>query len=442
MDIKDSIDLNKLSNNFDVAVIGGGIVGAGIIRDLALHGINAILIDKKDFSSQTSSKSSKMLHGGIRYLENYDFDLVFEALQEKNFWLKSTPHLCYESKFYLPIFKDSIRPLWMIKLGLFLYDALSLFTQSPHQLLNKQQTLKELPSLHNSNLKGSGIYHDAVVDDYRMTIEILVDAKKIGNDSIEILNHVSANGFEFNNDKVSINLKDMIKGDEKQIIVNDVIFATGPFSDDILSKIKALNWTNKLIPSKGSHLWLKRDSLNIDYPVVLTPNDGRVIFIIPQKDKILVGTTEKHHDGDKFDIEASPEEITYLKANIEEYFKININEDMILSSYAGIRPLVRDDSGDNRGKTARNHKIYQPRKNCFVIIGGKYTTFRVMASDIVKMVLKRKNKAYRADLSFSKLSFNPYYFPFNKERNHTDYEKLIIHNEFIRTKEDFIRRTS
>ena len=187
MDIKDSIDLNKLSNNFDVAVIGGGIVGAGIIRDLALHGINAILIDKKDFSSQTSSKSSKMLHGGIRYLENYDFDLVFEALQEKNFWLKSTPHLCYESKFYLPIFKDSIRPLWMIKLGLFLYDALSLFTQSPHQLLNKQQTLKELPSLHNSNLKGSGIYHDAVVDDYRMTIEILVDAKKIGNDNIRAI---------------------------------------------------------------------------------------------------------------------------------------------------------------------------------------------------------------------------------------------------------------
>lgn len=135
-------ELNDTKDFYSTIIIGGGIVGAGVFRDLSLHDIDCLIIDKKDFSSQTSSKSSKMLHGGIRYLENFDFPLVWEALHEKNLWLKIAPHLCFEEKFYLPIYSDSIRPKWMIRIGLFLYDLLSSFENSPYEMKSKEESLK------------------------------------------------------------------------------------------------------------------------------------------------------------------------------------------------------------------------------------------------------------------------------------------------------------
>ena len=145
-----------MTNNiqkYNTLIIGGGIVGAGIFRDLALHGDHCLLIDKNDFTSQTSQSSSKMLHGGIRYLENYDFLLVKEALHEKNLWLKLLPHLAKERPFVLPIYNDSKHPLWMLKIGLFLYDFLSGFQNSPHEILNKEKTIKNRPLLNSKNLK-------------------------------------------------------------------------------------------------------------------------------------------------------------------------------------------------------------------------------------------------------------------------------------------------
>ena len=164
-----------------VLIVGGGIVGAGVFRDLSLHGIDSIIIDKKDFSSQTSQSSSKMLHGGIRYLENFDFSLVWEALHEKNLWLKTAPHLCRDSSFYLPAFKESKRPLWMLKIGLFLYDFLSGFQNSPHEILNKEKTIKNRPLLNSKNLKGSGLYYDGLMDDIKITLEVIYDGLKSPN---------------------------------------------------------------------------------------------------------------------------------------------------------------------------------------------------------------------------------------------------------------------
>ncbi len=440
MKIKDHIDLNSIPDSYDAAVIGAGINGAGIVRDLALQGKSVILLDKKDLSSQTSSKSSKMLHGGIRYLENYDFDLVFEALKEKNLWLKLTPHLCYESRFYMPVYKDSIRPLWMIKLGLFLYDLLSKFEQTRHLLLNKKETIRDIPLLRERGLTGSGIYHDAVVDDYRLTIECLVDAKEVAKEKVQILNHTEANDFNFDNDEVTFNAKDLITGNARHIKANDIIFATGPFTDNILNDIPQLKWEDKLIASRGSHLWLNQAALNIQLPVVLTPKDGRVIFVIPQKNKVLVGTTEEEHQGDMFDIKASKNEIDYLLSNIEEYFDVELSDEDIISSFSGIRPLVKDGSGDNRGKTARNHKIYQPLKNCYVILGGKYTTFRVMAKEVCELVLAKRKQTYNSTLSKMPFRFSPYYFPFDANKNTEQMKDYILRKEFVRTEDDFKRR--
>ena len=432
--------LDKIDDQYDVVVIGGGIVGAGIIRDLALNNVKALLIEKKDFASQTSSKSSKMLHGGIRYLENMDFELVYEALHEKNLWLRLTPHLCYESAFYMPIFKDSIRPKWMLKIGLLLYDLLAMFKQSSHQMLSKKEVLKRVKNIKKASVLGAGLYHDAVVDDARLAIECIVDAKSTGN--IDAINHCEAMTYLFKKDLIEIDILDHITKQNKKVFAKDIIFATGPFTDDILNNIPEINWKNRLLPSRGSHLWLKPNVIQTDNPLVLTPKDGRVIFVIPQKDRCLVGTTEAEHDGDKFDIEASHEEIKYLKKNICEYFDIDsISDDDIISSFSGIRPLVKDHSG-SRGKTARNHMIFQPRKNVHVIIGGKYTTFRVMAQEIVKQVCQRQGKEYNSLFSNGQFKHEPYYFPFDKEKNNENSYDKIRELEFVRTEKDFQRRIS
>lgn len=395
-----STKFNSLKSNYECVIIGGGIVGAGILRDLALNGIETLLIEKKEFSSQTSKKSSKMLHGGIRYLENMDFDLVFEALREKNLWIKRAPKYCYDSAFYLPIYKDSLRPKWMIACGLFLYDLLSLFQNTPFKMANKEQTLKALRDINPNGLMGAGIYHDAVMDDEMITLKVIESALKCAN--AHAVNFTELKTFRFINNKVQIIIENTITHEEKEIWANEIVFATGPFTDDVLLNHPDFKWTPKLLQSKGSHLWLKKEAMDISSPLVLTPNDGRVIFVIPQHGKILVGTTEVEHQGDKFDLEMSEEEKIYLFKNIKEFFpNAKLSDDMILGHFAGLRPLVKEDDAHDRGKTARNHKYYQPRHNMHVIIGGKYTTFRVMAQDVCKIVCKKLERNYNSLLSMT-----------------------------------------
>jgi len=422
----------------DTIVIGGGIVGAGIYRDLSLNGVKTLLLDKKDFSSQTSSKSSKMLHGGIRYLENFDFDLVFEALHEKNLWLNLAPHLCYESSFYMPVFKDSLRPKWMIKIGLFLYDLLSSFKNTSHKMANKAQTIKALPHIRPQGLTGAGVYYDAVVDDARLTIEVIMDASK--NKGCKAINHIGLEDFVFHGHLVEVKVKDQITGDIKTLQCKELIMATGPFTDDILSNHPQVSWQRKLLPSKGSHLWLKKDSIDINSPLVMTPNDGRVIFVIPQKDHILIGTTEEKHNGDKFDLVASDKEVQYLIDNLNEYFpEAKVSEEDIISSFAGIRPLVSEGDSD-RSKTARNHKYYQPRSNLHVIMGGKYTTFRVMAKDVAQNICSRLGVSYNSNKTKSPLRITPNFRPFEDTAVDQKTIDKIKETEFVRTPEDLKRR--
>lgn len=439
--INDHVDLEKIDIHYDCLIVGGGIVGAGILRDLSLNGAKCLLIDKKDFSSQTSSKSSKMLHGGIRYLENYDFDLVFEALKEKNFWTKNAPHLCYESPFFLPIYKDSLRPKWMICIGLFLYDVLSVFKNKHFYMTNSAETKNELPDIRLLNLTGAGVYHDAIVDDFRMTIENIIDATH-SSQSLA-LNYVGLKSFTTFDDHICADIKDELTGKELKITAKEIVFATGPFTDNILAKQSNFTWTPKLLPSKGSHLWLKKDAIKINYPLVLTPNDGRVIFVIPQKDKILVGTTEvaiNVHDS-KFDLEISNEEIDYLLKNIKEFFpSSNVTRDHILESFAGLRPLVKEDSTSERGKTARNHKYYQPKHNVHVIIGGKYTTFRVMAQEVSQIIAKKLNLKYNSKKTLSPFNYKSGINIFKKTMSEDQMRIHVMQNELVRTQEDIERR--
>lgn len=434
----------KLLNEYDLVVVGGGIVGAGVFRDAALHGLKTLMIDKKDFTSQTSQSSSKMLHGGIRYLETMDFELVAESLHEKNLWLKIAPHLCQEKSFYLPIYETSKRPMWMMKLGFFLYDFLSGFQNTPHRMLSKEQVLKDFPGLNPVGLKGAGVYYDAIVEDAKLTLEVIYDGLKEKN--CHALNYWELKDLKPVGEKLWVALEDTLTGAREEVITKDLVFATGPFTDQLLMKWPWLKWSPQLLPSKGSHLWIKKEHLPLKYPMVMTPPDGRVIFVIPQRGSVLVGTTEVPNEtSNYFDLTPSPKEINYLLENLNQSFPNlpngAITQDQIQSCFAGIRPLVREGSTENLGKTARNHKTYWPRSNIGVVIGGKYTTFRVMAQDILMPIMKRHHLSYNPEATKRPLRQRSLVSPFKKMAITKELMTEVMKSELVRTSEDlWVRR--
>lgn len=431
--------IQQISPNYDVVIVGGGIVGAGIFRDLSLHGVKTLLIDARDFSSQTSSASSKMFHGGIRYLEGGHFALVWEALHEKNFWLKNAPHLCHERPFYMPVFRESKYPLWMLRMGLFSYDALSTFKNSPSFTVNAKETLKKIPQLKQDGLQGSGVYSDAIVDDSKLTLDCLYDG--LENPNCEILNYTSLQNIEPSGKQYQLTIEDSLEGITRNVEAQNVIFATGPFTDQLLSKFSFLKWKNCMLPSKGIHLWLKRDAIEISDPMVLQTKDNRVVFVIPHHDSILVGTTEKIVKKDFFDMKADKDEIDYLLGIMNSYFPTKlITEKEILSSYAGIRPLVREGNSENSTKTSRNHKVFTPAKNVHVIVGGKLTTFRTMGQEISKKIVTSLDKTYDPDKTRSPLR-KPSLFPaFATQAPSKELVLRIAKEERVRTFDDLVKR--
>lgn len=426
------------TNEFDVAIVGGGIVGAGIFRDHALHNMSSIIIDQADFNSQTSQGSSKMLHGGIRYLENFDFALVFEALREKNLWLRLTPHISKEIPFYLPVYKHSKWPLFLMKVGLFIYDLLSLFKNSPHKTYSKKRTLELIPGLNPKDLKGTGLYFDGVVDDSKLGLECIYDG--LNNKKCKALNYTKVISVKKVGDVFELKLEDVLNAKLTVVKAKKVVFATGPFTDQTM-KMLNIPWDPVILPSKGTHLWIKKDVLPIKDAIVLQTKDGRVIFVIPQRGTILVGTTEIPLDPNTpmLNIQPTPEEIAYLKKNILEYFPEHpIQDEDILGSFAAVRPLVK--AGTSSSKTSRNHKIFRPQEGLYVIVGGKYTTFRKMAEDLNKKLFRDMGKAYNKKLSLKPLkSISIVKDPLERKITKQDIENILAH-EHVRTKEDLLQR--
>lgn len=429
---------------YQTVIVGGGIVGAGLFRDLALNGVETLLLEKHDFSSQTSERSSKMLHGGIRYLENMDFALVFEALHEKNLWLQLTPHLARESAFYLPVYKDAKRPLWMIRIGLFLYDLLSSFKNSPYQMRAASEVLQDIPGLKKTGLTGAGVYYDGIMDDAKITLEVIYDALK--EPHAHALNHTEVQEVHVREGDTILQCHNTISGEVFKVCAKQVIYALGPFTDQFLKKQPAYHWREILLPSKGTHLWISSQDLPLSHPIVMTPkgqkgkNEDRVIFVIPHGDQVLVGTTEVPAEENFFDIKPSQEEITYLLEALNDYFPaLKLERNHILSSFAGVRPLVSE-GGTDRGKTSREHKIYQPLSHTYVIAGGKYTTFRVMGQEISRDICHKFGKSYNEDLTLQPLRQRSVVLPFQWSLPKADELERICQSEMPKTFEDLVKR--
>ncbi len=381
-------NLQKLqSDYFDVLIIGGGINGAGIARDAASRGMKVALVEANDFASGTSSRSSKLVHGGIRYLENLEFSLVFEALSERAKLFQIAPNLVHPLRFVLPIYKGARVGMMKMGLGMALYDLLSLY-QAPklHERLSKEETLRRLPILDSENLRGAYEYSDAYMDDDRLVHETLRSAN---HQEATIANYVKVTqGFLENEKLYAVEVEDCLSGGKFQIKAKHFIGGTGPWTD-IFGESVMPEWQKVLRPTKGVHLTFSRERLPLSRAIVMFSNDQkRIVFGIPRHEMTIIGTTDTDYSTNPRSVKAEKEDVDYLLKVIDQHFPgAKIQAKDILSSYAGVRPLVQDGS-NSEGKTSREHQIWLDSRNITFVAGGKYTTYRLIAKQTMEQALE------------------------------------------------------
>lgn len=370
---------------FDLVIIGGGINGAGVARDASSRGMKVCVIEANDFASGTSSRSSKLIHGGIRYLENYEFSLVFEALSERQNLFEMAPHLVHPLRFMIPVYEGGRVGMNRLGLGMWAYDALSLFrAPEMHERLNAGETLQRQATLQAKGLQGSFVYSDAYMDDDRLVLETLRSAHEFG---AVCANYVKATGVVLDeNSKVKkVKAKDQLSGAQFEIEGKHFVSTVGPWTDEFGQSILK-NWKNILRPTKGSHLTFLKKKLPLSSAVVMAA-ESRIVFAIPRHEMVIVGTTDTDFQGSLEDITASSEDVDYLLMVTDKYFPgAQLGKKDILSSYAGVRPLVQD-GASTEGKTSREHKIWTEDNGVTFIAGGKYTTYRKIAEDVVNECL-------------------------------------------------------
>lgn len=394
----DNLDSFK-TDEFDLLIIGGGITGAGAARDAASRGLKVALIEMQDFAEGTSSRSSKLIHGGIRYLENLEFHLVFEALSERSKLFNIAPHLVHPLRFVIPIFESSRVGFFKMGLGMWLYDALSLF-QAPemHERLNAEDTLDRLPVLQQQGLRGSFVYSDAYMDDDRLVIETLRSANDLG---AKCANFIKAEKPVFEEGKVrAVKCKDLISGDEIVVKAKHVISSVGPWTDELGSEFFP-NWESIMRPSKGIHLTFSRDKLPLKQAIVMGVEE-RIVFGIPRHEMVIVGTTDTDYKDKLENVHSDIDDVEYLLQVANTYFPgASLKKSDIIASYSGVRPLVKDDS-QSEGKTSREHLIFSHEKGMTFVAGGKYTTYRLMAEQIVDAAITQLPINIQANLGKTK----------------------------------------
>ncbi|HAG90646.1 MAG TPA: glycerol-3-phosphate dehydrogenase/oxidase [Bdellovibrionales bacterium] len=372
------------SKNFDLLIVGGGITGAGVARDAASRGMNVGLVEANDFASGTSSRSSKLVHGGIRYLEQYEFGLVFEALSERQRLFELAPNLVHPLKFAIPLYESGRVKPQLLKLGMMAYDFLSMYDAPElHQSFSTKELLQEYPLLQDKELMGGFTYYDAYMDDDRLVHETLRSAADHG---ATIANFVSANGpVSEANQIVGLNCTDHLSGEQFSISARHVVSCVGPWTD-LLGQALLPKWQEIMRPSKGVHLVFERGRLHLEDAVVMAA-EKRIVFAIPRNEMTIVGTTDTDFSKDPGEVRTQREDVDYLLKVAQRYFPgANLTESDIVSSYAGVRPLVWDGSA-SESATSREHVILHNPLGVSFVAGGKYTTYRHMAEQAVEGVL-------------------------------------------------------
>lgn len=374
-------------DTFDVLIVGAGITGAGAARDAARRGLRVAVVDANDIAFGTSSRSSKLIHGGLRYLEQYEFSLVFEAVSERKTLQNIAPHLVNPLGFMFPIYASSRVGVNTLRAGLWLYDGLSLF-RSPklHQTLTPKEAVETEPLLESRGLKGVPLYYDCATDDARLTLETLLDARENG---ATIVTHAKVVGFERDDQGriVGVRIQDQLARRQCSVSATTVVNATGPWTD----RTRALGsgGPQLLAPTKGVHIVVPGARLGLRFAVVCNhPVDRRVLFAIPWGSETYIGTTDTYFEGDPADVAADREDVEYLLAAANAYFpKAALVPEDVICTWAGLRPLIRQD-GASESSVSREHEIHISQDGLITIAGGKLTTFRRMGAEVVSKALQ------------------------------------------------------
>jgi glycerol-3-phosphate dehydrogenase len=377
---------------FDLLILGGGITGAGVALDAALRGFRVALIDKGDFASGTSSVSSKLVHGGLRYLEQGHFPLVYEALRERQLLLRNAPHLVHPLRFVLPFYAGACVPPWQWRAGLSLYDLLAgagnLKRSRPLRL---KQLQREFPNLRCTGLSGGAEYYDAQMDDARLCIEVLQTAAGHG---ARVANYVEAVAFEKGEGLIrGVQAIDHVSGESFPIHARQVLNATGPWVDAIC-RLAGDHVGPHLRPTKGVHLVAPDRGLHSAF-LLLHPADGRVFFVLPWQGMTLIGTTDTLSADSPDALTVTPEDRAYLLAGHNHYFTPPLRDADVLNSFVGLRPLIRSKPGEP-SSLSREFRLFASPCGLLSAAGGKYTTYRAMAEAITDAIAERLGRRRRS----------------------------------------------
>ncbi|HVU33594.1 MAG TPA: glycerol-3-phosphate dehydrogenase/oxidase [Opitutaceae bacterium] len=364
---------------FDLLVIGGGIVGSGVARDAAMRGLRTALVEQSDFASGTSSRSSRLLHGGLRYLEQGRVGLVHEASIEKKTVQKIAPHLAQPLGFVFPAYAGTGRALWQLRIGVKLYDLLCGGRNfRPSRGFSRTETLRLLPALRPDALAGSVRYFDALTNDARLVIDTLRSAARHG---AALLNYARLHDATPAGDGWTAQVGDLVSGERMAVRARTIVNATGPWADQVPHSAVRLRL------SKGIHLVIDRSRLPVSSAVVVTEG-RRILFVLPWGDRVILGTTDT-------DYRAAPEAVTVERADVDyvlravnEFFpSVRLLERDVVSTWAGVRPLIANPDG-SPSDISRAHEIRSPEPGWWDVAGGKLTTYRLMAEQTVDAIAR------------------------------------------------------
>lgn len=380
----------------DLLVIGGGIIGAGIARDAALRGLSVALVEQDDFGSGTTSRPTRLIHGGLRYLELFDFALVRSDMREREILLRIAPHLVFPLPFLLPLYRPSLWYQAKLRFGMQLYDALSLDKSLPkRKWLDRDEALAAEPSLDRDGLHGAWRFYDAQVPLVeRLVIENVVDAAEHG---ALVLNHARALEYLRDAARVTgVRVRDEIGGTELELRARFTVNATGPWLDRTIAPVRR-DPTPLLRLTKGTHIVTPRATEKAH--VLFAKSDGRLFFVLPWLDGTIVGTTDTDYTGDPADAAATEEDVRYLQTEARRAFP-EAPFDQIHYTYAGVRALVREE-GVSEGEVSRKHALFDHEQRDGVagllsVVGGKITAYRDIAEETTDTVLRKLGKRAQA----------------------------------------------
>jgi glycerol-3-phosphate dehydrogenase len=372
---------------YDLLVIGGGITGAGIALDASSRGLSVALIEKNDFGSGTSSKSTKLIHGGLRYLKQFEVQLVREVGRERAIVHRLAPHLVVPEKMLLPLTKGGTFGPFSTSAGLWVYDVLAgVSGEDKRKMLSSSETLRKEPLLSAEGLVGGGYYAEYRTDDARLTIENIKTAATYG---AHCINYVKAKDFIYEEDLiVGANCEDQLDQNHFSIKAKYVISAAGPWVDGLRKKDHSLSGKH-LFLSKGVHIVVPFEKLPLQQSIYFDNNDGRMLFAIPRHRSTYIGTTDTPYQGDLDHIPIHLEDVNYLLEATNRMFpKINLAVEDVESSWAGLRPLIHEE-GKSASEMSRKDEIFESETGLISIAGGKLTGYRKMAERVVNVVVER-----------------------------------------------------